>query len=157
MLLKPQDILVSLKLVAVGNIARSFKKLAIELSMSPSEVHAACNRVLAARLAIQKDKKILPNIRNLEEFLIHGLKYGFVAERGEMVRGMPSGYAAPPMNSMFVADDEPLPVWPDAEGRVRAWLSHRCINQRQRLPGSTNNYMSYWYLSMPFAGAAHGK
>ncbi|MFT5350504.1 MAG: hypothetical protein ACI909_001224 [Planctomycetota bacterium] len=119
MLLKPQDILVLLKLVAVGNIDWSFNKLAIELSMSPSEVHAASNRALASNLAIQKNKKILPNIGNLEEFLIHGLKYVFVAERGEMVRGMPTGYAAPPLKSKFAADSEPLPVWPDAEGNVR--------------------------------------
>ena len=119
MLLKPQDILFLLKLLSVGNNSWSFNKLAVDLSMSPSEVHAASNRVLVARLAIRKDKKILPNIRNLEEFLIHGLKYVFVAERGEMSRGMPTGYAAPPLESMFVPDNEPLPVWPDAEGDVR--------------------------------------
>ena len=119
MILKPQDILFVLKLVAVRNISWSFNKLALDLSMSPSEVHAASNRALAAQLAIRKDKKILPNIRNLEEFLIHGLKYVFVGERGELSRGMPTSYAAPPMNSVIVPDNEPPPVWPDAEGDVR--------------------------------------
>ncbi len=119
MLLKPQDILFLLKLIVVRKNSWSFNKLAVDLSMSPSEVHGASNRVLVARLALRKDKKILPNIRNLEEFLIHGLKYVSVAERGEMSRGMPTGYAAPPLESKFVPDNEPLPVWPDAEGDVR--------------------------------------
>lgn len=39
--LKPQDILFLLKLVALGKSPWSFKKLAIELGMSPAEVHAA--------------------------------------------------------------------------------------------------------------------
>ncbi len=119
MLLKPQDILFLLKLIAIGNKSWSFNKLAIELSMSPSEVHAASNRVLEARLAVRKDKAIIPNIRNLEEFLIHGLKYVFVPKRGEMTRGIPTSYAAPPLESFFVPDNEPLPVWPDPEGDVR--------------------------------------
>lgn len=117
--LKPQDVLFLLKIVSVGNNSWSFNTLAIELGMSPSEVHAASNRSLEAQLAIRKDKRILPNIRNLEEFLIHGIKYVFVPKRGEMVRGIPTSYAAPPLKNQFVSDEEPPPVWPDPEGNVR--------------------------------------
>jgi hypothetical protein len=41
--------------------------------------------------------------RNLEEFLIHGLKYVFWAEQGEMTRGMPTAYAAPPLAELLVS------------------------------------------------------
>jgi len=119
MQLKPQDVLFLLKLVSIGNIPWSFNKLALDLQMSPSEVHAASKRVLVARLAIRKEDRVHPNIRNLEEFLVHGLKYVFVAERGQMVRGVPTAHAAAPMNSVIIADNEPPPVWPDAEGGVR--------------------------------------
>ncbi|MFV1985203.1 MAG: hypothetical protein ACC657_16765, partial [Thiohalomonadales bacterium] len=67
----------------------------------------------------QHSDKIIPNIRNLEEFIIHGLKFVFVPVRGELLRGMLTGYAAAPLNKTIVADNEPPPVWPDAKGEVR--------------------------------------
>ena len=117
--LKPQDILFLLKLVAQGKQPWSFNKLSIEIGMSPSEVHAAAKRSIAARLAIKSDEGIFPNIRNLEEFLMHGIQYVFIPERGGLSRGMPTAYAASPMDSLIVADQEPPPVWPDAEGTIR--------------------------------------
>lgn len=117
--LKPQDVLFLLKLVALGKEPWSFNKLAVELGMSPSEVHAATTRALAARLAIKEGDTIWPNIRNLEEFLIHGVQYVFVPERGGINRGIPTAYAAAPMDAWFVVDAEPPPVWPDPEGDVR--------------------------------------
>lgn len=119
MQLKPQDILVLLKLIAIGQQDWTYNRLAIELGMSPSEIHAAVKRALEAGLASQRDKWIAPNVRNLEEFLCHGIRYAFVVERGGMTRGMPTAHAAPPLDEMFVSDGEPIPVWSDAEGSVR--------------------------------------
>jgi predicted nucleotidyltransferase len=87
--------------------------------MSPSEVHAASKRALAARLAIKEDSSIWPNIRNLEEFLLRGIQYVFIPERGALNRGMPTAYAAAPMDAYFAEDNEPPPVWPDPAGEVR--------------------------------------
>lgn len=117
--LKPQDVLFLLKLIALGKEPWSFNKLAVELGMSSSEVHAATKRTLAARLATKDGDNIWPNIRNLEEFLIHGIQYVFVPERGGLNRGMPTAYAAAPLDAWFVADKEPPPVWPDPKGGVR--------------------------------------
>lgn len=117
--LKPQDILVLLKLVALGKKSWSFNSLALELGMSPSEVHGAAKRAVTARLALKDGGNIRPNIRNLEEFLFHGAQYAFVPERGGLDRGMPTAYATAPMNEYFVEDNEPAPVWPEAEGDVR--------------------------------------
>jgi len=117
--LKPQDVLVALKLVAIGHRPWSYVLLSVELGMSPSQVHSAVKRSLAASLAVHKNEEIVPNIRNMEEFLIHGLKYVFLPERGEMTRGMPTGYAAPPLGDLFISSNEPPPVWPDPEGEVR--------------------------------------
>jgi len=119
MILKPQDILFLLKLVSVGKNPWSYNALAIELGMSPSEVHAAANRSLAAKLAVKDNQKIRLNIRNLEEFLLHGIQYVFVPERGSLSRGVPTSYAAAPLDSFIVADNEPPPVWPDPKGEVR--------------------------------------
>lgn len=117
--LKPQDVLFLLKLVALGKEPWSFNKLSIELGMSPSEVHAASKRVIAARLAIKDGNNIWPNIQNLEDFLLHGIQYVFIPERGQLNRGMPTAYASAPLDSYFVEDNEPPPVWPDPEGDVR--------------------------------------
>ncbi|MDZ7803632.1 nucleotidyltransferase family protein [Thiohalophilus sp.] len=117
--LKPQDILVLLKLVAMGDKPWSFSQLANELSMSPSEVHAAVKRTLAARLAVKTGENIRPNTRNLEEFLLHGIQYVFIPERGEMNRGIPTAHAAEPMAKYMVSDNEPPPVWPESDGELR--------------------------------------
>jgi hypothetical protein len=119
MVLKPQDVLVVLKLIALGPRSWSYAWLAVQLGMSPSQLHSAVKRALAAQLAVRKGEDIVPNIRNLEEFLVHGLKYVFVPERGELTRGIPTGHAAPPLEQHFASSSEPPPVWPEAQGNVR--------------------------------------
>jgi hypothetical protein len=59
------------------------------------------------------------NIAALEEFLVHGLKYVFPAERGEMSRGVPTSYGAAPLRKMIAPTDEPIPVWPYPDGTHR--------------------------------------
>jgi len=117
--LKPQDVLFLLKLVAQGKKSWSFNRIAVDLGMSPSEVHAAAKRAIAARLAVKEGEHIWPNIRNLEDFLLHGIQYVFIPERGELSRGIPTAYASAPMDVYFVEGKEPPPVWPDPQGEVR--------------------------------------
>lgn len=119
--LKPQDVLVALKLVAMGPKPRpwSYASLAVELGMSPSQLHSAIRRALAAQLALREGERTAPHIRNLEEFLVHGLKYAFIPEKGELTRGIPTAHAAPPLNKHFASTGEPPPVWPDPEGKAR--------------------------------------
>ncbi|MEN8246953.1 MAG: hypothetical protein ABFS43_18845 [Thermodesulfobacteriota bacterium] len=119
MILKPQDVVILLKLVAIGKENWSFSFLSTALYMSPSEVHAGVHRTIAARLAVKTTDRIKPAIRSLEEFLIHGLRYVFVPDRGEITRGMPTLHAGPPLSQMLVSSNDPPPVWPDPEGNVR--------------------------------------
>lgn len=119
MVLKPQDVLVVLKLIALGEQSWSYAWLAVQLGMSPSQLHSAVKRAIEAQLAVRKGEAIVPNIRNVEEFLVHGLKYVFVPERGELTRGIPTGHAAPPLDKHFAPSSEPPPVWPAAQGSVR--------------------------------------
>jgi hypothetical protein len=120
MVLKPQDILVLLKLVAIRGAPWSYNQLAVELGMSPAEVHAATKRALAAQLGLKKSgDRATPNIRNLSEFMAFGLRYVFIPEQGEMTRGMPTMYAAPPLQDLILASSELIPVWPDPQGEAR--------------------------------------
>jgi hypothetical protein len=119
MTLKPQDIVILLKLVSLGDRPWSYNVLAVELAMSPSEVHSGVKRAAAARLL--DPQRNVPILRALQEFLVHGVKYAFPPDRGPLTRGLPTAYAAPPLNTLLVLPDEPPPVWPDPEGKVRGY------------------------------------
>lgn len=111
--LKPQDVVVLLKLIAQGH-SGSCAALADQLYISPSEVHAALKRATEAGLLDPVQR--MPIRKALEEFLVHGLKYVYPPKRGSLTRGVLTAYAAPPLSAHFAQSDEPPPVWPDAEG-----------------------------------------
>ena len=115
--LKPQDIVVVLKLVAGDGAEWSYPQLASELAMSASEVHASVRRAVHAGLL----EPITRAVRRqaLLEFLVHGVKYAFAAERGPMTRGLPTAHAVPPLRAHFRSASEVPPVWADPEGTVR--------------------------------------
>lgn len=119
MQLKPQDLMVMLKLVAMSDRSWTYAGLAEELGISVSQLHSAVQRALAAGLAVRSNGSIMPNRPALQEFILHGLKYVFFPERGELTRGMPTAHAAPPLAAHFPDSGEPPPVWPDPEGSVR--------------------------------------
>ncbi len=121
MILRPQDIVLLLKLVAMESQPWSYASIAVELQMSPSQAHAAAKRALKAQLAIDDGGKIKPAIKPLEEFLFHGIRYAFPPDRGELTRGVPTSYAAPPLNEQIHQSDEPPPVWPYPEGGLRGY------------------------------------
>ncbi len=115
--LKPQDIVVLLKLLVSGK--DSYSKLAGDLFMSPSEVHAAVKRAASAGLIDQSLKEV--KRAALAEFLIHGLKYSFPPIRGTITRGIPTAHAAPPLVDMISGTDDLPPVWPSPEGTIRGY------------------------------------
>ncbi|BBO75827.1 hypothetical protein DSCW_32440 [Desulfosarcina widdelii] len=119
MILKPQDVIILMKLVAIGQNEWSYNRLATSLWMSPSEVHSGIKRVVRAHLASDRQDRIIPNFRNLEEFLVHGVPYVFVPELGQITRGMPTGYAGPVLSPFFEMSGDPPPVWPDPDGEIR--------------------------------------
>ena len=118
--LKPQDVLVLLKVAVGEGGVWSYPRIAAELGMSASEVHAAVRRALLAKLAVAhapKGFRVQP--QNLVEFLVHGVKYAFPAVRGPLTRGYPTAYAAPVLRKRVVGGEGLPPVWPDPEGPVR--------------------------------------
>jgi DNA-binding Lrp family transcriptional regulator len=117
--LKPQDVVVALKLLAYPDARPPISIIANDLSLSPSEVHGAIGRLRGSRLLHGPGLKDRPNISALEEFLIHGLKYAFPAEHSNVTRGIPTSYAAEPLKSEIAMSNEPPPVWPWPEGDTR--------------------------------------
>ena len=118
-MLKSQDILIALKLVCLADHRLSRYLLAKELGMSASEVHAGIQRLRKCRLLNEKE---YPRKAAILEFLVHGLPYVFPAEHGTIARGIPTSYAAPPLNSQIVHSDSDLvPVWPHPDGDRRGY------------------------------------
>jgi DNA-binding Lrp family transcriptional regulator len=115
--LLPQDVLVLAKLVSYGGRRPSMAQVAADLGLSPSQVHASLKRLERSRLIAPSTNE--PQLRAVEEFLLHGVKYAFPAFRGEATRGMPTAYAALPLSAAITAGGDLPPVWPDAEGAVR--------------------------------------
>src|SRR6187399_2368404 len=100
--------------VSGTNPRRSLAQVAPDLGLSPSQVHASLKRLERSRLIAPSTNE--PQLRAVEEFLLHGVKYAFPASRGEATRGMPTARAAPPLCSQIAAGGDLPTVWPDAEG-----------------------------------------
>jgi len=115
--LLPQDVLVLAKLVTYGERRPPMAQMAAHLGLSPSQVHASLKRLERSRLIAPSTNE--PLLQAVEEFLLHGVKYSFPALRGEVTRGVPTGYAAPPLNAAIAGGADLPPVWPHAEGTVR--------------------------------------
>lgn len=118
--LRPQDLVVLLRLVLAPGAAPTYAALASELGLTASEIHAGLERATIAQLA-RKDKAGKPSVvrEALKLFIEHGARYAFPAIHGSATRGMPTGYAAPPLKDRIVQPSELPPVWPHKNGTVR--------------------------------------
>jgi DNA-binding Lrp family transcriptional regulator len=117
--LKPQDVVVALKLVGYSNGRPPMSIIASDLGLSPSEVHGAIQRLRRSKLVHGAALKDEPNISALQEFLVHGLKYAFPAEHSEVTRGVATSYAAEPLKSEISGSNDLPPVWPWRDGETR--------------------------------------
>ncbi|CZI29948.1 TPA: hypothetical protein JBC15_03080 [Legionella pneumophila subsp. pneumophila] len=121
-MIKPQDIVVLAKLLVYQTDKTwSQNSIAYELCLTPSQINYALKRLVGAGLITPyyPPNKPQPIIQACEEFFVHGLKYVFPAKLGELVRGIPTSYAAPCLSDQIVAGSDPIPVWPYGEGNER--------------------------------------
>ena len=118
--LRPQDVVVLLCLSLHRETMPTYAALAAELKLTASEIHAGVERAVAAQLA-RKDEAGRPAVllEPLRLFVQYGVRYCFPATRGEVTRGVPTGYAAAPLRALVVQPNEPAPVWPSKMGTVR--------------------------------------
>ena len=117
--LKPQDLYVLLALLCRGKGSVTYPELAEQTGLAISAVHGALKRAAAARLLMFEDRRATILKPQLKEFLISGAKYAFPPVWGALSRGVPTGYAAPPLNRIIAPSADPVPVWPSAKGSAR--------------------------------------
>ncbi|MDO8279440.1 MAG: hypothetical protein Q7T63_15085 [Burkholderiaceae bacterium] len=116
MSLKPQDLVVAVKLAANRNRDFVLATLAEELGMAVSVVHGSIKRAEQARLLSRSGGSVRAIQSAVREFLIHGAKYAFPAHLGSMGRGTPTSVGAPALQAFFDPSKVLTPVWPDADG-----------------------------------------
>ncbi len=113
--MRPQYIVVLLKIIAIGDKQWQNKDLAQSLYISSSEVSEALNRNQLAGLMDFDKKKVYR--QGLFEFLEFGLHYVFPQNPGTMVNGIPTAHSHPFMKASF--ESALMYVWPDFAGEQR--------------------------------------
>ena len=114
--LKPQDVVILLKIVVLGNKEWMNNQLANELGISPAEISCSLERCKIAKLIDNTKKRV--NILSFQDFMIHGLKYVYPPLPGAIVRGMPTAFSAEPIRSK-ISQGQDSYVWPSKDGNHR--------------------------------------
>lgn len=117
--LKPQDLYVLLASLSRGGKGLSYPELADLTGLALSAVHGALKRAAAARLVMFENRRPVILKPQVREFVLHGAKYAFPPAWGTLTRGVPTGYAAAPLNTVISPSSDPVPVWAHARGTVR--------------------------------------
>jgi len=120
MTLRPQDLLVLLKMACHAKHAYTYPELSLELGISVSEAHGAKKRLTAAQLLVLGGESgSVVNRTAAREFVIRGARYAFPGTLGTLTRGMPTAHSAPPLVEMLAAHQEDAIVWPTPDGKMR--------------------------------------
>lgn len=113
--LKPQDIVILLKIIALGDSSWYHHTIAEDLNMSQSEVSQSLNRSKYAGLIDSTKKKV--NKLAFTELLLNGISYVFPQQPGPIVRGLLTAHSAQPLNKIIKSNENY--VWPYAKGLDR--------------------------------------
>jgi hypothetical protein len=113
--LKPQDVLLLLKIVSDNNPSWNQKPIADALGMSQSEVSEAVARCKYSGLLAPNGKTVMKLA--LMEFIQFGLRYVFPQQPGAVVRGVPTSHSASPLKEQIQSTEDY--VWPYGKGTVR--------------------------------------
>ena len=126
--MKSQDILLLLKLLSMEKSQAtdaepdySVRQLEALTGISKSELSAALNRCIRIGLAARDRQSNAPRVNRkaLLGFLLNGIKYVFPVKPAELVRGIPTAFAAPVMEGKMMSAGDAINVWPDATGNAK--------------------------------------
>lgn len=96
----------------------TYRSLSEATRVSVSEINAAIRRAIKSNLLVRPEDNSRPRPLkgSLLEFIEHGVRYAYPAERGEPTRGIPTAFAAPLFNDELASQGELQPVWRYANG-----------------------------------------
>lgn len=114
--MRPQDVLILLKMTTYKQMTWRIEDLRLSLKLSASEVSEALERCRVAKLVDISKRNVY--FTSFLEFLLGGLKYVFPVQPGGIVRGVPTAFSAPPVNTIVTGGSQKV-VWPYAKGSER--------------------------------------
>lgn len=114
-MMRPHDIIVLIKIIAMDNDSWYHKDIASALHLSAAEISLSLNRSVHARLIDSNKKIVFKN--SLLEFLQYGIRYVYPPEIGRKIQGIPTAHSAPPLSNDISATEHY--VWPSLSGTVR--------------------------------------
>jgi hypothetical protein len=118
--LKPQDLLVLLKVAAHPPQRWTYAALGEALTMSASEAHASVKRAVASGLAVATSRGEWSPVRpHLLEFVLHGARYVWPATAGPVKRGVPTAFGVDPLASLLAMAPGEAPVWAHPDGNAK--------------------------------------
>lgn len=113
--MRPQDILILLKIITLGEVKWQYRDLAADLSISVSEISESLARSHLAGLVDETRRRV--HRQSLMEFIEHGLHYVFPQLPGTLVTGTLTGHSHPFFKNIF--ESESNYVWADPQGKDR--------------------------------------
>jgi len=113
--MRPQDIVILLKILSVKDKNWQYRDLAVSLFISISEISESLNRSQLAGLIDDSRRKIYK--QSLMEFIQYGLHYVFPQIPGSMMTGIPTAHSHPFYKSRFSSELDF--IWPDEDGKIR--------------------------------------
>ena len=114
--MRPLDVVILMKKLSPAGYEMNGKQLAESLGISQAEVSVAMERNRIAQLVNPEKNRI--NVLALKDFLVYGIRYCFPVQPGGLVRGMPTGSSASPINKTVSSNGEKY-VWMDPNGTER--------------------------------------
>lgn len=116
--MRPQDIVILLKLVTLKDTPWQYRDLSADLFIPLSEISASLKRSEKAGLYHAEAR----NVHRLAfmEFIQYGLKYVFPTSPGAMVTGLGTAHSHPYYKKFFQAEMQY--AWPDEEGDIRGLM-----------------------------------
>ncbi|MBN8215981.1 MAG: hypothetical protein J0L75_05030 [Spirochaetes bacterium] len=113
--MKPLDILVLLKIFFWPHGRWTIREIATSINIGKTNVDRALKRMAVVRLYDPASRNVL--VKNLEEFILHGLPYVFPAKNGKMCTGIVTAWSASPLKEKIAAEENV--VWPFVKGKAR--------------------------------------
>lgn len=114
-IMKPQDIVVLLKIISYGDKPWLQVPMAKELMIGQSEMSRSLSRLKFCCLIDDSGRKV--RRLALMGFLESGIAYVFPQRPGSIVRGIATSHSASPLKEQIQSDESY--VWPSAKGKLK--------------------------------------
>ncbi len=113
--MKPQDIVVLLKIFSEEKGLWTQVSLANALFISQSEISESISRSKYAKLLFADGKRVAK--KPLLDLIVYGVPYFYPQQPGQVLRGVATSHSAFPLNEHIMSNEHY--VWPYAKGKMR--------------------------------------